>query len=166
MPYSQEYWLLSSTICTAAHRTLKKKCLNLLVRPILKYRGSVWDPHQAGQIANLKIQKKGSYVCDWKLLPHFGSTAINIGTFGWVPHSECRARIKIITLHKANTGISRSHSMISPQLAENFKMIQSLWHLYIWIPCKKLIKSHKVYLSTLDTFWVIISWSPKFEYTV
>ena len=38
---------------------VKEKCLNVLVRPILKYRGSVWDPHQAGQIANLKNTKKG-----------------------------------------------------------------------------------------------------------
>ena len=32
---------------------VKEKCLNVLVRPIFEYGCIVWNPHLAGQIANL-----------------------------------------------------------------------------------------------------------------
>ena len=47
--------------CLAAHRMLKAKCFNILVRTILEYRCSAWDPNQASQIATIeKIHKRAA----------------------------------------------------------------------------------------------------------
>ena len=83
---------------------VKEKCFNVLVRPILEYGCSVWDPHQAGQIANLeKIHKRAARFVTGNYSRILGSTGLNMGKLGWVPLSERRARLKIITLRKANS---------------------------------------------------------------
>ena len=85
---------------------VKEKCFNVLVRPILEYGCSVWDPHQAGQIANLeKIHKRAARFVtgNYSLTP--GSTSTNMGELGWVPLSERRARLKIIPLSKATSRV-------------------------------------------------------------
>ena len=112
-------WNVQNTyLCNKANNTLafiqrnlygcpqdvKEKCFNVLVRPILEYGCSVWDPHQAGQIANLeKIHKRAARFVTGNYSRIPGSTALNMGKLGWVPLSERRARLKIITLRKATT---------------------------------------------------------------
>ena len=42
------------------HKSIKKKCYETYVRPILEYSSSVWDPHHKNEINVLeKVQKKG-----------------------------------------------------------------------------------------------------------
>ena len=72
-----------------------------------------------------------------------GSTKKNMGTLGWVPLSERRARIKITTLHKANTGIIEIPlddltpvGRVTRHNAGNFQIPQSSVdsHLYSFFP--------------------------------
>ena len=84
---------------------VKAKCFNTLVRPILEYGCSVWDPHQAGQIASIeKIHKRAARFVTSNYTLTEGNTAKNMNTLSWHPLSERRARSKLITFFKARAG--------------------------------------------------------------
>ena len=84
---------------------VKAKCFNTLVRPILEYGCSVWDPHQAGQIESIeKIHKRAARFVTSNYILTEGNTAKNMNTLSWHPLSERRARSKLTTLFKARAG--------------------------------------------------------------
>ena len=82
-------------------KQIKEKCYNTLVKPILNYGCSVWDPHHSNQIQNLeKVQKNAArYVTNnYSFLP--GSTQNNMNELRWQTLAEQRAKSKLITLYK------------------------------------------------------------------
>ena len=79
---------------------IKEKCCNALVKPILNYGCSVWDPHHKNQIENLdKVQKNaGRYVTnDYSF--EKGKTNAHMKQLNWLPLGELRARTKLTTFY-------------------------------------------------------------------
>ena len=109
-----------SSLCNKANSTLaflqrnlsgcpqgvKEKSFNTLVRPILEYGCSVWDPHKAWQIADLeKIQKRAARFVTGNYSLIEGNSNKNLSSLGWPPLAERRARAKLTTLFKARQGV-------------------------------------------------------------
>ena len=85
---------------------VKEKSFNTLVRPILEYGCSVWDPHKAWQIADLeKIQKRAARFVTGNYSFTEGNSNKNLSSLGWPPLAERRARAKLTTLFKARQGV-------------------------------------------------------------
>ena len=87
-------------------KEIKEKCFKSLVKPILEYGCSVWDPHQQVQIENLeKVQKNAArYILnDYNFVK--GQTKTNRESLGWISQQEQRARIKVTTFYKGINGL-------------------------------------------------------------
>ena len=84
---------------------VKETCYKTLVRPILEYGCSVWDPHHKYQIEMLeKIQKRAARFVTNNYTLKEGNTKKNMLTLGWQPLSERRAKTKVLNLYKALNG--------------------------------------------------------------
>ena len=109
-----------SSLCNKANSTLaflqrnlsgcpqdvKEKTFNTLVRPILEYGCSVWDPHKSWQIADLeKVQKRAARFVTGNYSLVEGNSKKNLSDLGWPLLAERRARAKLITLFKARQGV-------------------------------------------------------------
>ena len=147
-----------SALCNKANSTLaflqrnlygcppevKEKCFNSLVRPVLEYGCSVWDPHKAGQIADLeKIQKRAARFVTGNHSRIPGNSRKNLDSLGCPPLSESRAKTKLNTLFQARLGLIDipCDDFISPGRAtrnnqSNFQIPQSSVdsHLHSFFP--------------------------------
>ena len=87
-------------------KSIKEKCFKTLVKPILDYGCSIWDPHRKNQIDRIeKVQKNGArYVTNDYTFVN-GRTNIHMKTLGWIPHCKTRNRTKIINLYKGLNGL-------------------------------------------------------------
>ena len=77
-------------------KTVKENCYKTLVKPVIEYGCSVWDPHTKDQISNLdKIQKSAArYVLNDYTFEK-GATNTNMNKLGWISLQEQRAKIKV-----------------------------------------------------------------------
>ena len=83
------------------------QCYNALVRPILEYGCSAWDPYRAYQIEQLeKINKRAARFVTGNYKREHGNTAKNMKTLGWPPLSERRSRQKFTILSKLDPILS------------------------------------------------------------
>ena len=112
-PHIKNIYNKASFMLSFLERNLKKcppniklNCLNALVRPILEYSCSVWDPHKTCQIDRLeKLNKRAArFITGNHVLEH-GNTKKNMNALGWPPLQERRAKIKLQTLYKIRTNI-------------------------------------------------------------
>ena len=84
---------------------VKAKCYKALVKPILNYGSSVWDPHYQKHIEEIeKIQKNAARFATKNYNFTTGNTKINMDKLKWIPLEEQRARNKVTTLYKAING--------------------------------------------------------------
>ena len=82
-------------------KRVKETCYNTLVKPILNYGSSVWDPYQINQIQKLdKVQKNAARYITNNYSFNSGSTDTNFKELGWISLSEQRAKSKVTTLYK------------------------------------------------------------------
>ena len=82
-------------------KTVKENCYKTLVKPVIEYGCSVWDPHTKDQISNLdKIQKSAArYVLNDYTFEK-GATNTNMNKLGWISLQEQRAKIKVTNFYK------------------------------------------------------------------
>ena len=81
---------------------IKSQCYTTLVRPILEYACSVWDPHHQIDIELLeKVQKRAARFVTGNYTWEHGNSDLNLKTLGWDTLQERRIRNKLITLQKA-----------------------------------------------------------------
>ena len=76
-----------------------------MVRPILDYGCTVWDPHHKKQIESIrKVEKNAArYVTnDYSFIS--GTTDTHMKLLRWTPHQEARAKKKVTTLYKGLNG--------------------------------------------------------------
>ena len=96
---------------------VKNKCFNTLVRPILEYGCSVWDPHHQTDIDYIeKINKRAARFVTGNYVFENGNTKINMHHLNWKPLEERRAVIKLNLLYKARNNmidIPTSHLVIN-----------------------------------------------------
>ena len=76
---------------------VKEHCYNALVRPILEYGCSAWDPYRKFQIDHLeKINKRAARFITGNYNREPGNTQKNMLTLGWSPLLERRKNQKLI----------------------------------------------------------------------
>ena len=77
-----------------------------MVKPVLEYGCSVWDPHTKNQIDNLdRVQKNAArFVLNVYSFTK-GSTERNLNTLKWTSLREDRAKIKTTLLYKGINGL-------------------------------------------------------------
>ena len=81
---------------------IKSQCYTTLVRPILEYACSVWDPHHQIDIELLeKVQKRAARFVTGNYTWEHGNSDLNLKTLGWDTLQERRIRNQLITLQKA-----------------------------------------------------------------
>ena len=121
---------------------IKLKCFNALVRPILEYSCSVWDPHKSNQIDRLELLNKRAarFITGNHVLEH-GNTKKNMMALGWPPLQERRAKIKLQTLYKIKNNIIHAPvddliPLRTPRRPFNYFVPQSTVdaHLYSFFP--------------------------------
>ena len=70
-------------------RNVKGKCVNALVRPILDYGCTSWDPYRSYQIEKLElINKRAARFVTGNFSRVHGNTNKNMEILGWPPLSE------------------------------------------------------------------------------
>ena len=119
---------------------VKEQCYFALVRPILEYGCSAWDPYRAYQIDQLeKINKRAARFVTGNYKREHGNTLKNMETLGWPPLSERRSRQKLTMLFKIRSNlihIPSSDLIQNPRKADNFLVPSSSVdsHLYSFYP--------------------------------
>ena len=109
--------------------SVKEKCFNALVRPILDYGATAWDPFRDYQIDKLEmINKRAARFVTGNHNRTHGETQRNMQTLGWDPLSERRAKQKLIMLKKITSDqihIPRDDlkQMLSPRFPFDYKPI-------------------------------------------
>ena len=82
--------------------SIKSQCYSTLVRPILEYGCSVWDPHHKTDIDSLeRVQKRGARFATGNYCMESGNSDLNLKTLGWEKLEERRIRNKLIYFQKA-----------------------------------------------------------------
>ena len=85
---------------------IKNNCYKTLVRPILDYGGTVWDPHYMKDKEKIeKIQKRAARFVTNNYRFESGNTKINMQNLNWEPLEERRAKAKVTSLFKARLGL-------------------------------------------------------------
>ena len=85
---------------------IKIKLYNALVRPILEYGCSAWDPYRKYQIEQLeKINKRAARFVTGNHKREHGETEKNMVTLGWPPLLERRNKIKLTMLFKIKSNL-------------------------------------------------------------
>ena len=81
---------------------VKNKCCKALLKPVLEYGSSVWDPHHQKQIKEIeKIHKNAARFVTNNHSYITGSTKTNMNKLGWIPLEEQRAKHKVNIFFKA-----------------------------------------------------------------
>ena len=79
----------------------KEQCYFALVRPLLEYGCTAWDPYRKYQIDKLEmINKRAARFVTGNHLCEHGNTIKNMETLGWPPLIERRSKAKISMLYK------------------------------------------------------------------
>ena len=141
---------------------VKTNCVNALVRPILEYSCSVWDPYKKYQIDQLElINKRAARFVTGNYSMEHGSTSRNMKALGWTPLETRRAKIKLIMLFKINSlsiHVPRDDLILNPRKPYNFIVPQSSVdsHLHSFfsstIRLWNSIPNHVKSLDSLDQF--------------
>ena len=81
-------------------RRVKEGCYKTLVRPIVEYSSTVWDPHQNKTIDKLEsiLRKAAKFV--YNNYDRLASFSVMIEELGWGPLIERRAKAKAIIAYK------------------------------------------------------------------
>ena len=80
---------------------VKEQCYFTLVRPLLEYGCTAWDPYLTGQIEQLeKVNRRAARFVTGNHLREHGNTAKNMENLGWPPLSDRRSRLKLSMFYK------------------------------------------------------------------
>ena len=83
---------------------VKEQVFNALVRPLLDYGCTAWDPYRGYQSDKLEmINKRAARFVTGNHIRTHGETSRNMRTLGWTPLSERRAKIKLVMLQRIKT---------------------------------------------------------------
>ena len=83
------------------HKSIKKKCYETYIRPILEYSSSVWDPHNKNEINELeKVQKRAARFVSGNF-DYRASSEKLVQNLNWLTLAERRNINKVILFYKA-----------------------------------------------------------------
>ena len=87
-------------------RNVKENCFNTLVRPILDYCCTAWDPYKLNQIHQLElINKRAARFVTGNYTRLHGNTRKNLESLGWPSLETRRKRLKLTMLFKINSNL-------------------------------------------------------------
>ena len=78
-----------------------------LVRPVLEYRSSIWDPHTHGLQELEKVQNRAARFVTGNYVFETGSMTGILGQLKWESHKKRRKNSRLILLYKGLKGIAR-----------------------------------------------------------
>ena len=85
---------------------VKENCFNALVRPLLEYSCSAWDPYKQNQIDKLElINKRAALFITGNYTREHGNSNKNFEALGWCSLRERRLRSKVSLLFKIQTDL-------------------------------------------------------------
>ena len=83
---------------------VKENCFNTLVRPILDYACTAWDPYIDNQIQKLElINKRAARFITGNHIRQHGQTKKNMDSLGWSPLKFRRQKLKLTMFFKINS---------------------------------------------------------------
>ena len=80
-------------------------CYKTLVRPILEYSCTVWDPHTSKNVNNLEMVQRRSARFVYSNYRRTASPSDMIKTLGWESLAERRKKSKIIMMYKIDNNL-------------------------------------------------------------
>ena len=96
-------------------RSVKSSCYKSLVRPIVEYSSTVWDPHTARNINKLEMVQRRSARFVFSDYRRTSSPTEMIKTLGWDSLAERRWQAKAILMYKiCNNLIDIPVSLFTP----------------------------------------------------
>ena len=119
---------------------VKEQCYNSLVRPILDYGCTAWDPFRENQINKLElINKRAARFVTGNYTREHGNTEKNMKTLGWPTLKVRRSRLKLAMFFKINSDmihIPRDDLVANPRKPLNFIVPSSSVdaHLHSFFP--------------------------------
>ena len=132
--------LISTGVNSRCPGNVKENCFNTLVRPILEYACSAWDPYKDNQIQKLElINKRAAHFVTGNHIRQHGNTPKNMDTLGWSPLKIRRQKIKLAMLFKINSNlihIPRDDLVTNPRKPSRYLIPSSSVdaHLYSFFP--------------------------------
>ena len=85
---------------------VKENCFNALVRPILEYSCTAWDPYRQNQIDRLElINKRAARFITGNYTREHGNSIKNFESLGWCSLRERRLKCKLILLFKIKSDL-------------------------------------------------------------
>ena len=85
---------------------VKENCFNALVRPLLEYSCSAWDPYKQNQIDKLElINKRAARFITGNYTREHGNSNKNFEALGWCSLRERRLKSKVSLLFKIQTDL-------------------------------------------------------------
>ena len=105
-------------------RNVKENCFNSLVRPILEYSCTAWDPYRQNQIDKLeRINKRAARFITGNYTREHGNSLKNFESLGWSSLRERRFKLKLILLYKIKSDlihIPGDDLITNPRKPDNF----------------------------------------------
>ena len=120
---------------------VKENCFNALVRPILEYSCSAWDPYRQNQIDKLElINKRAARFITGNYTREHGNTHKNFETLGWCSLRERRLKAKLTLFYKIQSNlihIPRDDLKPNPRKSDKYLIPSSSIdsHLFSFFPC-------------------------------
>jgi hypothetical protein len=96
--------LLRRNLKTDNHN-VKVKAVNTLVRPVLDYASSVWDPHLQKDIDKIQSVQRRSARFVFNRFHNTSSPTGMLAELDWEPLATRRAKIKLCTFYKIHHGL-------------------------------------------------------------
>lgn len=97
-------------------RDVKDACFKTLVRPILEYSCTVWDPHTSKHINNLEMDQRRIARFVYSNYRRTASPSEMITALRWESLAERRKKSKIIMIYKINKNLIDIPKTFSNQL--------------------------------------------------
>ena len=109
---------------------VKEKCFNALVRPLVEYANSLWDPHKQTQIDKLeKINKRAASFITGNCIFANGNTERKFSLLGWSTLQERPTKLKVTMLYKiCDDLICISKKYLIPATSLRYRLIYVVPH--------------------------------------
>ena len=86
-------------------KDIRAKCYTTLVRPIVEYAGTVWDPHVQKHIDCVeKVQRRAARFV-YQYFQRTSNVTTMMNSLGWESLAERRAKAKVVMLYRAIHGL-------------------------------------------------------------
>lgn len=110
-------------------RAVKQRCYTSLVRPILEYSSTVWDPHSKQNVDKIEmVQRRAARFVFGNYSYHASPTAM-IKELGWQSLAERRAKAKAVMMYKVQNDMISIPQTLFQQYSRHSRRSQAVFIL-------------------------------------